>query len=84
MLWRFIAQAYYHDKEGAIQHLPKIILDHIKLTSFGKMKVHLAVQVLSKSKANALEYFHPNGEAEELVKFIRMVNDFFDLAILDQ
>ena len=29
---------------------------------------------------NALQYFHPNGEAHELAKFIGMVNDVFDMA----
>ena len=39
LLWSIIAQAYYRDQEGVLQHLPKITLDHIKLSSFGKMKV---------------------------------------------
>lgn len=49
-------------------------------SSFGKMKVSLPIQVLIKSMANALEYFHPNGEAEELARFICIVNDFFNMA----
>ena len=44
------------------------------------MKVNYAIQVFSKSMANALRYFNPNGEADELAKFIGMVNDFFDMA----
>ena len=80
LFWSFVAQAYYRDQEVAIQHLPKITLDHIKLSSFGKMKVNYAIQVFSKSMANALRYFNPNGEADELAKFIGMVNDFFDMA----
>lgn len=80
LLWSFIEQAYYRDQEGVLQHLPKITLDHIKLSSFGKMKVSLAVQVFSKSMANALRYFNPDGEADELAKFLEMVNDFFDMA----
>lgn len=72
LLWSFVAQVYYRDQEGAIQHLPKITLDHIK--------VNYAIQVFSKSMANALRYFNPNGEADELAKFIGMVNDFFDMA----
>ena len=44
------------------------------------MKVSLPIQVLIKSMANALEYFHANGEAEELARFICIVNDFFNMA----
>jgi hypothetical protein len=44
------------------------------------MKVSLAIQVFSKSMANALRFFHAGGEADELAKFIEMVNDFFDMA----
>ena len=77
LLWSFIAQAYYCDQEGVLQHLPKITLDHIKLSSFGKMKVSLAIQVFSKFMANALRFFHPDGQADELARFIEMVNDFF-------
>ena len=80
LLWSFIAQAYYRDQEGVLQHLPKITLDHIKLSSFGKMKVSLAIQVFSKSMANALRFFHPDGQADELARLIEMVNDFFDMA----
>ena len=70
----------YRDQEGVLQCLPKIILDHIKLSSFGKMKASLAIQVFRKSMANALQFFHPDGEADECTKFIAMVNDFFDMA----
>ena len=82
LFWSFVAQAYYRDQEVAIQHLPKITLDHIKLSSFGKMKVNYAIQVFSKSMANALRYFNPNGEADELAKFIDMVNYFTALSFL--
>ena len=27
--------------------------------------------------ANALRFFHPDGQADELARFIEMVNDFF-------
>ena len=78
LLWSFIAQAYYRDQEGVLQHFQKITLDHIKLSSFGK--ISLAVQVFSKSIANALRFFHPDGDADELARFIELINDFFDKA----
>ena len=30
--------------------------------------------------ANALRFCHPDGQADELARFIEMVNDFFDMA----
>ena len=48
------ADLFYSDQEFALHTLPKLTLHHIVLTSFSKMKVKLAVQVLSKSVAIAL------------------------------
>ena len=59
---------------------PKVTLDHIKLSSFGKMNVSLAIQVFSKSMANTLRFFHPDGQADELARFTEMVTNFFDMA----
>ena len=61
----------------ALHALPKLTLDHIVLTSYSKMKVKLATQVLSKSVAIALE---ESGDEEVLgtAKFCRMMNDYFD------
>ena len=55
LLFRHIANLFYGDQELALHSLPKLTLDHILLTSYSKMKVKLATQVLSKSVATALE-----------------------------
>ncbi len=77
VLFRHIANLFYSDQELALHSLPKLTLDHIVLTSYSKMKVKLATQVLSKSVAIALE---ESGDEEVLgtAKFCRMMNDFFD------
>jgi hypothetical protein len=77
VLFSHIANLFYSDQELALHSLPKLTLDHIVLTSYSKMKVKLATQVLSKSVAIALE---ESGDEEVLgtAKFCRMMNDFFD------
>ena len=55
--------------------LPKLTLEHIVLTSFSKMKIKLAVQVLSRSVAVALEE-SGNSQVLGTAKFCRMMNDF--------
>ena len=54
LLFRHIADLFYSDCEFCLHTLPKLTLDHISLTPYSKMKVNLAVQVLSKSVAIAL------------------------------
>ena len=48
LVFQHIADLFYSDQEFALHTLPKLTLDHIVLTSFSKMKVKLAVQVLSR------------------------------------
>jgi hypothetical protein len=78
MLWSHIAALYYADLEQDLHQLPKLTIDHINLTSFSKMKVNLAAQVLSNTVATALRRHYPSGETEETAKFCEMVNKFFD------
>ena len=52
----------------------KLTPDHINLTSFSKMKVSLAVQVLSKTVALGLRRHYSDGQADETAKFCEMVN----------
>ena len=77
LLFHHIVNLFYGVQELALHSLPKLTLDHIVLTSYSKIKVKLATQVLSKSVAIALE---ESGDEEVLgtAKFFRMMNDFFD------
>ena len=70
LLFRHIANLFNSDQEFALHSLPKITMDHIVLTSYSKMKVKLATQVLSKSVAISLR----PGTAT----FFKMMNDSFD------
>jgi hypothetical protein len=77
LLFRHVADLFYSDQEFALHTLPKLSLDHIVLTSYSKMKVKLAVQVLSSSVAIALEE-SGKEEVAGTAQFCRMMNGFFD------
>ena len=47
LLWNHIADTFYEDQECGLHILPKLCIEHIKLTSYSIMNVKLAVQVLS-------------------------------------
>ena len=74
LLFRHIADLFYKDQ--ALHVLPKLTLEHIVLTSYSKMKVNLATQVLSQSVAIALEEAD-NYEVLGTAEFCRMMNSFF-------
>ena len=77
LLFCHITDLFYSDQEFRLHTLPKLTLDHIVLTSYSKMKVKMATQVLSKSVMIALQ---ESGKEEvlETAKFCGMMNDFFD------
>ena len=77
LLFKHIADLFYSDQEFALHTLPKLSLDHIVLTSYSKMKVKLATQVLSRSVAIALEE-SGKEDVTGTAQFCRMMNDFFD------
>ncbi|KAK3924845.1 Transposable element P transposase [Frankliniella fusca] len=80
--WKVIEKLYEvtkHDKHRA----HKLTKGHILLSSFSCMTVSLATQVLSKSVADSIEELAAdetmeNLDTKELVKFIRLMNRFFD------
>ena len=79
LMFKHIADLFYNDQEFALHTLPKLTLDHVVLTSYSKMKVKLATQVLSQSVATALEE-KGNDDVLGTAEFIKMMNNFFDCA----
>ena len=77
LLFKHIADLFYNDQDFALHSLPKLTLDHIILTPYSKMKVKLAVQVLSKSVAIALQE-NDRDEVLGTARFCEMMNSFFD------
>ena len=54
LLFRHIADMFQNYQEYALHRLPKLTLDHILLTCYSKMKVKLAVKVLSRTVSTCL------------------------------
>ena len=77
LLFRHIANLFYSDQDFSLHSLPRLTLDHINLTSYSKMKVKLAVQVLSNSVAVTLRE-SGNEEVLGTAMFCEMMNGYFD------
>ena len=64
---------FFMKRENAVLHiLPKISNEHIKLTSYSKMNVRLAAQVLSSVSKVLLAYSPP--EAAETASFCSLMD----------
>ena len=57
LLWSHVSQMYYLDLEGGQDYMPKLKLDHIKLTPYSVMNVRLATQILSETVGKTLHDF---------------------------
>ena len=77
ILWKHVTDLYYEDLDCGLQLLPKLTNDHINLTSYSKMNVKLATQVLSYSVSNVIKNFAPPGAAGTAT-FCEMADTFFD------
>ena len=51
LVWDHIRQVAFDDLKRGAKQISKITLDHVELTSYSVMKVKLAAQVLSCSRA---------------------------------
>ena len=76
VLFRHIADLFYSDQEFALHTLPKLTLEHIVLTPYSKMKVKLAVQILSKSVAIGLRETE-DDDVSGTADFCDMMNGLF-------
>ena len=77
MLWSHVIDCYKKDCSMQVRRLPKITQDHIYLTSFSKMRVNLAAQVMSASFSKVMQSYCSNATSET-ANFIGLVDKFFD------
>ena len=77
--WMHIVELYEkHCEQSEFKLCPKLTRNHVDLTSFSKMKVSLAAQVLSSTVSNALD--HVYGErVSNTAKFVRIMDKWFDV-----
>jgi hypothetical protein len=77
--WKHLLQLYdEHCEQSQFRICPKLTREHMTLTSFSKMRVSLAAQVLSGTVANALEHVYGDN-VRATVDFIRIMNKWFDI-----
>lgn len=81
--WEYVVNLVKFGKQKNFRSMHKMTQAHIDYQS-DPMKVILAVQTLSASTANALEYLMNQGYpqfagAEGTIKYIRQCNDLFDV-----
>ena len=77
ILWKHIVDIYEADRISLVRKLPKLSNEHINLNSYSKMRVNLAAQVMSETVAKVMSSYGPDS-ASETVKFILMIDKFFD------
>ena len=78
LLWSHVSTMFYEDQSCGLLLLPKLGIDHIKLTPYSIMNVRLAAQVLSSSVSTVLSKYGP-PEAAGTSTFCSMMDDFFDI-----
>ena len=80
LLWNHIADIFYEDQECELHILPKLFIEHIKLTPYSIMKVKLAAQRqrLSSTVSKVLLNDGP-PEAAGTAKFCSLKDMFFDI-----
>ena len=77
VVWQHIIQIYNEGQENGLKILPRIISDHIKLTSYSVMRVNLATQVLSSTMSSVLTQFGP-PETSATAEYCKMIDQFFN------
>ena len=78
LLWNHIANIFYEDQECGLHILPKLSIEHIKLTPYFIMNVKLAAQVLRSTVSKvSLKYRPP--EAAGTAKCCSLTDMFFDI-----
>lgn len=77
--WKHVVKLYEdHCEQTELRLCPKLTRNHLYLTSFSKMRVSLAAQILSATVANGLQMIY--GDAvSSTVEFVRILNKWFDI-----
>lgn len=81
--WKYFADLYNYSKENNFGMTHKITKRHIEFHT-RKMCVRTAVELLSNSTANSLEFLMKNGvpefaDASATIKFVRIFDKLFDV-----
>lgn len=75
--WQHIVREYNRDLDDGLKSLPKLTQDHMNLSSYSKMTVRFAVQVLSESVSKVLK-LSGDDQVKGTAKYCEMMDKFFD------
>ena len=75
LLWNHIADIFYEDQECGPHILPKLCIEHIKLTPYSIMVVKLAAQALTSFVSTFLLKYGP-PKAAGTAKFCSLMDMF--------
>jgi len=77
--WKDVVRLYEeHCEQTEFRLCPKLTKSHVYLTSFSKMRVSLAAQVMSATVANGLQMIY-GPAVSSTVEFISIINKWFDI-----
>ena len=82
--WRFIAELYYVQQKSTFHLANRLTYNHVYFES-QKMKAKLAIQVFSRSTADAIDYCREKLKlrqfegSEATTKFLRVFDEAFDI-----
>lgn len=77
LLWKHIVDLYEADRVNMVRTMPKLTNEHVYLTSYSKMRVNLATQVLSETVSKVMMAYS-TPETHETAIFLSMMDKFFD------
>lgn len=81
--YEHILQFYESEKNKILRLAPKLTESHIKPTIFEKIQVRFATELLSHTVATAISCYIDfqaiHESAKDTVKFIKLINDLFDI-----
>lgn len=75
-LWSNICSMLSNQENGQLRLLPKLQRDRVFVTTYNRINVRLAVQMLSKSVANTVRKYYP-FETHKDAEFSEMINNLF-------
>ena len=78
IIWNYIADIFYEERECGLHILPKLSYEHIKLTPCSIMNVKSAAQVLSSTVSKTLTSYGP-PEAASTAMFCLLMDSFFGI-----
>ncbi len=77
MTWEHANSLYVMDRMSEVRKLQKVRNEHAYLTSYSRMRINLAAQVMSETVGKVMMAYGPS-KGKETAKLILLVDKCFD------